>query len=74
MKAIQDIFGIWDPFIDLSTDLNLPYQTVAKWKQRGRIPSEFWAPVIEAARKRGREVTFAQLAEANPPRQSASAP
>lgn len=72
MPALQDIFKIWDPLAGLAADLGLPYQTVAKWKQRGRIPSESWSAVIEAAKSRGHNVTFQQLADANPPRLSAA--
>jgi hypothetical protein len=73
MPALQDIFAIWDPLSEMAVDLDLPYQTVAKWKQRGRIPSESWGDVIKAAKKRGHEMTFEQIAKANPPRQSAGA-
>jgi hypothetical protein len=73
MPALQDIFDIWDPLSKMAIDLELPYQTVAKWKQRGRIPSESWAAVISAAKKKGHIITFAQIADANPPRQSAGA-
>lgn len=73
MPAIHDIFKIWDPLADMARDLNLPYQTVAKWAQRERIPSESWQAVIEAAKRKGRVVTLEQLANANPPRQSAGA-
>lgn len=72
MPALQDIFGIWDPLSEMAVDLDLPYQTVAKWKQRGRIPSESWGAVIEAAKAKGKRFTFEQLAEMNPPRQSAA--
>jgi hypothetical protein len=73
MPAIQDIFQIWETLADMARDLDLPYQTVAKWAQRKRIPSEFWALVIERAEAKGVELGFPQLAAANPPRQSASA-
>lgn len=74
MPAIDDIFKYWETLADLARDVEVPYQTVAKWSQRGRIPSEFWGRVIEAASRRGRKLTYPQLAGANPPRQSASAP
>lgn len=68
MLELQDIFGIWDPLTDMAHDLDLPYDRVAKWKQRGRIPSDAWAAVIEAAKSRGHKLTFQQLAAINPPR------
>lgn len=73
MPALQDIFGIWTSLADMARDLDLPYQTVAKWAQRERIPSGAWAAVITAAKAQGKPLTFEQLARANPPRQSAGA-
>lgn len=73
MEAIQDIFEIFGSLSEMAVALDLPYQTVAKWSQRRRIPSDYWAAVIEAAKIRGHKVTFAQIATANPPRQSAGA-
>ena len=73
MPALERIFAIWGQLTDMAHDLDLPYQTVAKWKQRGRIPSEAWADVIEAAKFKGRTITFEQLASANPERKSAGA-
>ena len=73
MLALQDIFAVWDSLADMARDLNLPYQTVAKWAQRERIPSEAWGAVIAAAAAKGTDLTYPQLAAANPPRQSASA-
>lgn len=73
MPALQDIFGIWDSIADMARDLDLPYQQVAKWSQRERIPSEAWASVIAGAKTRGKTLTFEKLAAANPPRQSAGA-
>jgi hypothetical protein len=73
MPALHDIFQIWDNLADMARDLDMPYQTVAKWAQRKRIPSEAWGAVIKAAEGRGHNMTFEQLARANPPRQSAGA-
>jgi len=74
MRPIDDIFDRWETLADLARDVELPYQTVAKWSQRGRIPSEFWGRLIDAASRRGSHLSYPQLAEANPPRQSSSAP
>lgn len=73
MLELDDIFKYWETLAHMARDLELPYQTVAKWSQRGRIPSEFWGTVIEAAGRRGKRLNYEQLASANPPRQSAGA-
>jgi len=72
MLGIDDIFGYWETLAEMARDLAVPYQTVAKWSQRGRIPSEFWGKVIDRASRRGMPLTYEDLATANPPRQSAS--
>jgi cell division FtsZ-interacting protein ZapD len=73
MVELQDIFGIWPTLAEMARDLDLPYERVAKWAQRERIPSDAWEAVINAVKGRGGHITFEQLARANPPRQSAGA-
>jgi cell division FtsZ-interacting protein ZapD len=73
MIGLQDVFGRWSTLAEMARDLDLPYQTVAKWAQRERIPSEAWEAVVSAVKRKGGNITFEQLARANPPRQSAGA-
>lgn len=53
MKSIAELFDIWPSMADLGRDLDLPYPTVAAWKQRGSIPAAYWRGIINAARGRG---------------------
>ena len=55
---------IWPTLADLASDLGKPYQTVAAWKQRGRVPADHDLDLIEAARKRGADLTLEELAQA----------
>jgi hypothetical protein len=64
IAAMNPILRIWPRLSDLAADLNKPYQTVAAWKQRGRIPADHDLDLIAAARKRGHELTLEQLAVA----------
>lgn len=73
MQVLDDIFQAWPTLVEMANDLEMPYQTVAKWKQRERIPSESWGSVVAALKRRGHTLTFEQIAKINPPRQSASA-
>lgn len=73
MLELDDIFAIWDPLTEMEKDLHLPYQTIMKWKQRGRIPAEYWPKVIEAVKAKGRKVTLQQLVSINKPRASTDA-
>lgn len=61
---MEHIKRIWPRVSDLAADLNKPYQTVAAWKSRGRVPAEYDLDLIEAARKRGHVLTLEQLAVA----------
>jgi adenylosuccinate lyase len=75
MPPIQDItgvFGIWDSLADMARDLDLEYQTVAKWSQRGRIPPEAWDAVIAAAKRKRVSVSAAILNRLNKPRSTAN--
>jgi hypothetical protein len=53
MKSVGELFDLWPSMADLGRDLDLPYSTVAAWKQRGSIPVAYWRGIIDAARKRG---------------------
>jgi hypothetical protein len=61
MPALQDIFSIWDSIADAAREFDVPYYRVAKWHQRGSIPSAFWPQVIAAAERKGRKVTADEL-------------
>jgi hypothetical protein len=74
MRALVDIFGIWDSLGDLAREIGRKYNTVCKWQQAGRIPPEHWDAVIGAARRKNVVITTAQLARLNRPRKSAATP
>lgn len=60
---MEHIERIWPRTADLAADLGVPYTTAAAWRQRGNIPAKHDLALIEAARKRGEELTLEQLAE-----------
>ena len=64
MESVSDVFAIWPTAAAMAKDLELPYQTVAKWRQRGRIPQDAWIRLIECAAKRERLLTAADLLRA----------
>lgn len=61
---MEHISHIWPKVADLAADLRKPYQTVAAWKQRGRIPADYDLDLIAAAKRRGKRLTLAELAQA----------
>lgn len=72
MEDLKAVFAIWGTQTKLAEELGLPFQTVAKWHQRGRIPQEAWGRLIECAARREVLITAADLLRVNNPRQSAT--
>lgn len=65
MQAIEDItigkiFSIWDSTAELAAEIGEDPDRVRKWPA-GRIPVECWLALIEAAARKGREITLEQL-------------
>lgn len=68
MKSVDEIVDLWPSMADLARDLDVPYSTVAAWKQRGSIPVGYWRHLIDAAqRRRFASVTSMALIEAHDP-------
>jgi hypothetical protein len=53
MNGVDQIIDLWPSVADIGRDLDLPYSTVAAWKQRGSIPVAHWRDLLRAARRRG---------------------
>lgn len=73
MEAMEDIFEVWDTVADMAREISVPYQTVAKWHQRKRIPPEAWHGIIEAAARKEKWITAADLLRVNGRRRSVTA-
>lgn len=67
MQALRDIFEIWPSIKDMADDLNEKYDTVKRWRTRGRIPSTAWPRLIERAAHREQLITATQLLRLNKP-------
>lgn len=67
MQGIQDIFQIWPSVRDMATEIEQEYDTVLRWRLRGRIPEDSWDIVIQRAARHGKLVTAAQLLALNRP-------
>ena len=70
MNTYDDIFNSWESVADFARDLQVPYSTAVKWKERKSIPSGHWFDLIQVASSKGVPVTYADLAKlaANSPR------
>lgn len=53
MQNASIIIEKWPSAGDLSRDLDVPYQTVRAWRNRGSIPPSYWRDVIRSAERRG---------------------
>lgn len=64
--AVQSLLREWPrPALEnVAGDLGLSIWAVRKWHSRKRIPAEFWADLVAAAKRRGlTKVTLSRLAE-----------
>jgi hypothetical protein len=61
---MHHIEHIWPTVKEMSEDLGIPYTTVHSWARRGRIPADHDLDLIEAAARRGKSLTLAELAAA----------
>lgn len=62
MRNYKDVIGLWPSTAVLASDVGEEPDTVRKWKERGRIPSDSWADLAAAAAKRNYPVNVELLA------------
>jgi hypothetical protein len=64
MSDITDVFAIWPTLPEMAADIGAGadgHWMVRKWKQRKRIPNEWWPALIGAAKNRGVVITASDL-------------
>ena len=59
--TVKDIFDWWRDLKSFAADVGQKYETVKKWRQRGRIPNEHWPALIVAARAKGKRLSADSL-------------
>jgi hypothetical protein len=66
MQELQDIFTkLWPNAKVMSEEIGEPYDTVRRWRSRGRIPERVWPIIIEKAARREQFITAGQLLTLN---------
>lgn len=60
-----DVMDLWDSPQALADDLGYKLSRVQKWRVRRSIPPDSWSDLIEAAKRRGFNVTAETLLDAN---------
>ena len=61
--TFQDIIDLWPSMSVMASDLMVEYDTVRKWKERGRVPQEYFQALIDAAKSRKIRLKAADLVE-----------
>lgn len=63
--TFRGMLDFWPNRKKAAAALQLPYQTVASWYERGNVPINRWKALVVAAQRAGyREVTIAACREA----------
>lgn len=57
-ERIIDLFG---GLTQLARELQCPVSTVQGWKSRGKVPQEYWLPIIEAGQQRSLAISAADF-------------
>ena len=60
--SFREITDIWPTHGELARETGALYEQVRKWRSRGKIPGEWWLPVVRAAHRRGIAVSLEDLA------------
>jgi len=58
----RHILSQWESLGQLARDVDVNYELVKKWNQRGAIPSRYWLAVADAAHRRGYLVSVNDMA------------
>lgn len=62
--GMENIFVLFGTTAEMARALGEGYQTVASWRRRGSIPAKHDKKIISAAKRRGKRLTYEDLAEA----------
>ena len=49
----SEILNLWQTTADLAAAFDVPYQTAAAWRRRGRIPAKHWSKATRLAKAKG---------------------
>ncbi len=62
MKTARDILDLWPTRAEVARDIGYPDVTVRAWGNRNRIASAADVALVNAAKRRGFDLTFEELA------------
>lgn len=61
MRTFDDVFNAWETLTAMAADVDRTRAAVEKWKERQSIPSDAWSSLIQALRRKGKDLTSDQL-------------
>ena len=70
VQRFSDVIALWGSPDELAVAVGAKVETVRKWRQRDRIPPEWWQRIIHAANARGNPLTADEMAAMNIPRKT----
>lgn len=62
MEDFRAVMDLWPNLVEFSEEVGAGYSLCSKWRQRNKIPSEYWMDVVKAAKRRRFRVTNDLLA------------
>ena len=60
--TFSSLIDKWPSVAEFAKDVDQKLETVRKWKQRESIPAGHWLAIVEAAQKRGIDISIESLA------------
>jgi hypothetical protein len=61
-SSFRSIIELWPTHAALAADIGAPVTAIPKWSQRDRIPSEWWASILNTRTAKGAGVDAVLLA------------
>jgi hypothetical protein len=62
MSHLTPIYAVWDSNAEaMAADINVPGVTVRQWRNRGNVPPKYWQAIIDAAHRKGVQLSLSQF-------------
>jgi hypothetical protein len=62
VDSVRNIIALWKSPEALAAEIGANVEAVRKWRQRGRIPADWWVPIARTPVGRSAGLTVEQMA------------